>query len=100
MSAKLRKAESADGYKMLGTSGPPVINGDALAIFNQIDDRERPRFVPISLIPLSLIRDRPSYQRLLRWYRVERIARDFDPRLFGAIRIARYPDGTLGKGPI
>lgn len=51
-------------------------------------------------LPLYDLRAHQGYQRILRTSRVYQIAESFNKLLFDTIKIARYPDGTLGRGPI
>ena len=66
----------------------------------EVEETVDPGFVPLTWIPISRLRDHRKFQRAIRLKRVERYRDRFDPRLFGAIAVARYPDGTLSGGPI
>lgn len=59
-----------------------------------------PGFIELSWVPLSQIRSQPGYQRDIKIHRVKRYAENFDIRLFGAVVLARYPNGLLGEGPL
>lgn len=58
------------------------------------------QFVPITWIPLSQLRQHRNFQRDIKKSRVDHFVKTFDARLFGAITIARFPDGRLSEGPI